>query len=206
MGIRIHRVNEDKRSSRVWSPAGETMARTRRYLYFLTRGNATGAPYIDLQLRPAELQAIGQVTTQWAFLEFLILRETRSLAKHLGMDLPPDDLEAVSFRKRRKLWERLARKALAPFHEELARSLDCIERVRNLANERHRLTHDIIEYDAQDQNRLKAYPRANLGKFGWPLNAARIEKTASDIARLSHDILWIHRDPEPVPGAPRRAT
>jgi hypothetical protein len=132
-----------------------------------------------------------------------MLRETRGLAKHLGIDTPKD-AEAISFRKRRKLWEALARKTLAPFDEELRRSLDCIERVCSLANDRHRLTHDIIEYDTQDRNRLKAYTRANLGKFGWPLNAERIGKIASNIARLNHDILSIHADPEPAPDALQR--
>jgi hypothetical protein len=121
----------------------------RRHLYFLTRGNKEGAPYIDMQLRPAELEAIGRVTTHWAFLEFLILRETRGLAKHLGIPLP-NDAEAVAFRKRRELWEALSRRALAPFPEELHRALDCITRTAALAPDRHRLTHDIIEYDPND--------------------------------------------------------
>ena len=73
-----------------------------------------------------------------------------------------------------------------------------------MANDRHRLTHDIIEYDTEDRNRLKSYPRANLGKFGWPLNVERIEKTALDIARVNHDILSIHADPKPTPDAVQR--
>jgi hypothetical protein len=96
---------------------------SRRFLYYMTRGNAAGSPYIDLQLRPAELQAIGHVTAQWALLEFLVRRETRGLARHLGIDTP-EDAEAISFRRRRKLWERLARKAFALFDEELRRSLE----------------------------------------------------------------------------------
>jgi hypothetical protein len=174
-----------------------------RYLDFLTHGNATGKPYVDLQLRPAELQAIGKVTTLWAFLEFLILRETKGLAEYLERPLPTD-AEAVSFRKRRKVWEDLSRDALANLDEELRRALDCIERTDRLANERHRLTHSIIEYDKTDPNRLKAYPRSDFGKVGWPLSAAAIEKTALGIARLSHDVLSIHADPRPLPGASPR--
>jgi hypothetical protein len=177
--------------------------RSRRYLQFLTRGNAEGAPYVDLQLRPIELAAIGHVAAQWAFLEFFILRETRGLVHHLGI-ITPEDMNAISFRKRRQLWEELTRKALVGFDEELFRALDCIDRTKKLAVERHRLTHDIVEYDPEDENRLKAFPRASLGKFGWPLNTARIEKTARDIARLNHDILSIHSDLVSVPGASRR--
>ncbi len=138
----------------------------RRYLYRMTRGNTAGAPYIDLQLRPEELQAIGHVTAQWAFLEFLILRETQGLAEYVGINTPPE-AEVSSFRQRRKLWEALSRRALATLAEELRRALDCIDRAGRLANERNRLTHDIIEYDRDHRDRLKAYPRTSLGNFGW---------------------------------------
>jgi hypothetical protein len=175
----------------------------RRHLYFLTRGNADGAPYIDVQLRPNELQAIGHVTAQWALLEFVILRETRGLARYLDIPLPAD-AEKVSFRSRRRAWEDLSLRALATLDDEKRRALDCIERAKSLAHERHRITHDIIEYDPEDDNRLKAFRPETLGKFGWPLNAARIEQIARDIARLTHDVLSIHRDPEIVPGAPPR--
>jgi hypothetical protein len=175
----------------------------RKHLYFMTRGNADGAPYIDLQLRPKELQAIGHVATQWAFLEFMILRETRGLAQYLDLPLP-EHAEIVSFKRKVRAWEDLSVKALATFDEERQRTLNCIERAKSLANERHRLMHDIIEYDAEDQNRLKAFPPATLGKFGWPLDAARIERTARDIARLTHDIVSIHSDPETAPDASRR--
>jgi hypothetical protein len=175
----------------------------RKQLYFMTRGNADGVPYIDLQLRPKELQAIGHVATQWAFLELMILRETRSLALYLDIPIP-DDAAAISFRRKARVWEDLSLKALAAFDEERRRALDCIVRAKGLANERHRLMHDIIEYDTEDQNRLKAFPPATLGKFGWPIDAERIERTAHDIARLTHDVLSIHSDPQPAPDASQR--
>jgi hypothetical protein len=164
----------------------------RRHLYFLTRGNADGAPYIDVRLRPNELQAIGRVTAQWALLEFVILRETRGLARYLNIPLPAD-AEKVSFRRRRQTWEDLSSRALATLDEEKRRALDCIERAKNLADERHRITHNIIEYDPDDDNRLKAFLPETLGKFGWPLDAARIEQTAREIARLTHDVLYCSR-------------
>lgn len=175
----------------------------RHHLYFLTRKDKNGSEYIDLQLRVDEFAAIGHVTTQWAFLEFAILRETKSLARHLDIALP-EDAEAVSFKRRRRAWEALSRKALVEFPEELSRSVDCIERAKNLANERHRITHDVIEYDKGDENRLKAFPRESLGKFGMPLDVARIEQLARNIARLNYDLLAIHRDPEPAPDASLR--
>src|SRR5580658_5954672 len=89
----------------------------RKQLYFMTRGNADGVPYIDLQLRPKELQAIGHVATQWAFLELMILRETRSLALYLDIPIP-DDAAAISFRRKARVWEDLSLKALAAFDEE----------------------------------------------------------------------------------------
>jgi hypothetical protein len=169
----------------------------------MTRGNATGAPYVDLQLRPSELQAIGHVIAQWAFLEFLILRDTRGLAKYLKIPLP-DDAEAVSFQKRRKVWKQLATKALHDLPEELTRTLALIPEIDAAAGERHRLTHDIIEADPQNPNRLKAYPRSTPRKFGWPLDAGRIEKTARRIARINYGLLSIHKDPKIVRGASGR--
>jgi hypothetical protein len=149
------------------------------------------------------LEAIGHVTTQWAFLEFLILRESRSLARYIGIK-PPEDIEVVSFRRRRKAWELLARDALANDPDTLRQALGIIEEVANLAEERHRLTHDMIEYDLADQDRLKAFPRATPQKFGWPLTATRIEKTAHKIAVINYALLSLHREPESVPGASRR--
>lgn len=165
-----------------------------RYLNILTRGNATGAPHVDLQLRPSELQAIGHVIAQWAFLEFLILRDTRGLAKYLKIPLP-DDAEAVSFKKRRKVWKQLAAKALCDLPEELTRTLALISDIDAAATERHRLTHDIVEADPQNPNRLKAYPRSTPRKFGWPLDVARIEKIARRIAQINYGLLSIHKDP-----------
>jgi hypothetical protein len=165
----------------------------RRRLYLMTRGNTAGAPYVDLQLRPEELQAIGHVTAQWAFLEFFILRETQALAKYIGINTPPE-AEVSSFRQRRKLWESLSRRALAPLAEELRRALDCIDRAGRLANDRNLLTHSIIEYDKDNRDRLKAYPPTNPGKFGWSLNTERIQQIARGIAHLNHDVLSIHSD------------
>jgi hypothetical protein len=110
----------------------------------------------------------------------------------------------VSFRRKRQAWEELSVKALAALDEERQRALNCIERTKTLANERHRIMHDIIEHDAGDESRLKAFPPATPNKFGWPLDAARIEQTARDIARLTHDVLSIHRDPEIAPDASPR--
>jgi len=59
-----------------------------------------------LELRPVELQAVGRVTTNLAFFEFLILRETRGLASFLDTEVPEDAL-AISFRRRRQVWETL---------------------------------------------------------------------------------------------------
>ena len=171
----------------------------------LTRGNASGQPYIDLQLRPAELQAIGRVTTNWAFLEFLILRETRGLATFLEINVP-EDAFAVSFRRRRNLWEELTRRASESLPDAAPQMLDCIERAKNLAKDRHRVTHDIFEYDPADENRLKLYPREAMGRFGWPLDAARINKLAMDIGRLNHDLLSLYRPLEPVASPQRRGT
>ena len=115
-----------------------------RYLYIMTRGNKLGAPFIDLQLRSSELQAIGHVIAQWAFLEFLILRETHGLARYLKLSVP-EDAEAVSFKKRQRAWKELAAKALHDLPEELTRTHNLIRQVDGAASERHRLTHDIIE-------------------------------------------------------------
>lgn len=175
----------------------------RQHIDLLTRGHATGKPYIDLQLRPVELQAIGRVTTNWAFLEFLILQETKNLAKHLKIPLP-EEAKHISFEHRLDAWERLSERALAAeLDEERQRALACIAGVKAVQDERHQLTHRIIEYNPTDRNKLAAYKRGDFldRKFAWRFDAARIEKTARTIARLSYDILSIHVDLAPPPDA-----
>lgn len=164
---------------------------------FVTRGNEEGRPYIDLELRPAELQAVGRVTTNWAFFEFLLLRETRGLASFLEIDLP-EDAAAISFRRRRQVWQALVEQAAPWLPTATPRSLDCIAQAKALAVERHKITHDILEYDRENPNRLKSYSRETFGRFGWPLDAARIERLAMDIARLNHAMLALYRPLEPV--------
>jgi hypothetical protein len=176
---------------------------TRKHFTVRTLPDKSGGRRVDLQLLPEELRAIGHVTTQWAFLEFLIRRETLGLARYLRIP-PPEDVDAVSFRKRRELWKDLSEKALKQLPEELSRSREAIRKTSELAPERHRLTHDIIEYVPEDRGQIKAFPRSSLGKVGWPLNAMKIERIAQAIALLSFQIMSIHRDPVILPDASPR--
>lgn len=176
---------------------------TRTHFNVRTLPDKDGNRRIDLQLLPEELRAIGHVITQWAFLEFLIRRETLGLVRYLRIPAP-DDVDAVSFRKRRELWKELSEKALVGFPEALSRAREAIKRTTELAPERHRLTHDIIEYVPEDRARLKAFPRSSLGKVGWPLDAAKIERIAQDIGRLNFQVLSIHNAPVILPDASPR--
>jgi hypothetical protein len=168
----------------------------RKHLDVLTRGNASGTPWIDLQLRNDELRANGRVTTNWAFLEFLILRETQNLAAYLKISVPQEAAH-VAFAHRLEAWEQLSAKALAKLHEERGRAFACIRRVKELQDDRHQLTHRIVEFDPADRDRLVAYRRTDFRerKFGWRLSVSKIEKIARDIARLNYDVLSIHSDP-----------
>jgi hypothetical protein len=179
------------------------MPNPRKHLVFLTLDRGTNAPYIDLQLRFSELAAIGRVTSNWAFLEFAIRRETLGLAHHLK-EPNPKAADDIGFKRRVRLWKELSERALQPFPEELRRARGCIARTQDLAEQRHKLTHWVIEIDPMDRDRLKAYPRETLGGFGWPLNVEKIEQLALDIARLNYAALTIHVDPRPARGALQR--
>ena len=161
-----------------------------------------GRKFVDLQIRDDELRAFGHVMVQWSFLEFLILRESRRLAQRSGQALPRACLE-VALSRRCDAWEELAHAALDGT-PEITRALALVSETRHLATERHRLTHNLIEIDPIDQNRLKAFPRTTPTKVGWPLDAKRIEQTAHETARLNWAILSLFEEPPVAHGASPR--
>ena len=140
---------------------------------------------------------------QWSFLEFLILRESKRLAQRSGQALPKACLE-IALSRRCDAWEELAHDALDGT-SEISRALALVSETRHLATERHRLTHNLIEIDPIDPNRLKAFPRTTPNKVGWPLDAKRIERTAHETARLNWAILSLYGEPPIAHGAlPRK--
>jgi hypothetical protein len=158
----------------------------------LTLLDTDGRRYVDLQLRPAELEAVGRVATSWAFLDLMICTQSRGIAIALGERAPPDDVEATAFKKRRAAWIALAKRFCASDQYAAFRLL--AEKASALAHERNGVIHDIMSIHPTDTNRLRALPIPGKGQFGRPLNVGQINHLAREIAKLSHAVLVFFGD------------
>jgi hypothetical protein len=118
------------------------------------------------------------------------------------VDAPPDDIEAVAFKKRRAAWVKLAKQYCTP--EQWARFLPLAEKASELAYQRNGIVHDIMSIHPTDKNRLRALPIPDKGKVGRPLDADQINRLDREIAKLSHAVLVFFGDSYILPDASRR--
>ncbi len=182
--------------------ASHAVTKKRPTIDVLTLKDTDGERYVDLQLRPAELEAIGRVATSWSFLELMILTQSRGLAIALGLNAPPEDVEQTPFRTRRQAWVELARRHCTP--EQWTRFEPLAETASSLANRRNHVIHDIMSIHPDDKNLLRALPTKEGGQFGKLLDVAQIKRLDREIARLSHSLLVFFGDPYTLPDASRR--
>lgn len=159
--------------------------------------------YLELELEPEELAAIGHVTAQWAALEHLIWQHTQFLTKFIVSRLPKE-ANSESFRKRKRAWESLAREVFQDPSDDLSAILSIIERVGSLSNERHKLVHGLVRWSDTDKGRLNIHTNRNPAGIPWNVDVARIEETARKIAVLYYDLMAVHGPVKIEPFASRR--
>lgn len=150
--------------------------------------------YIELELDPAELQAIGHVSAQWAFLEFHILEYTKLVCDAVLNQPLPKEAESDSLRKRKRTWETVVNEAYKNEPKLLAQITAIIDRVGSLQGERQRLIHGLIQWDDKDREKLNVYTRANPNNVPWKVDAAQIQALARKIATLNADFFNCHNE------------
>jgi hypothetical protein len=138
---------------------------------------------VNLELRDAELIALGRVAAHWGFLENLL----RELAKHMAaaLDEPLSaDADSDSFRKRHRDLKSLVARAMLndPDRERL---MDLLDRVGSIQGERHRLLHGLIEWNETNKDALDVHTHKNPGGRAWPVTVETINGVADKIATLS---------------------
>ena len=154
--------------------------------------------YVELELEPLELEAIGHVSAQWAFFEYHIFEHSKILAERVGQPLPKE-AESDSARQRMRAWKTLAETCLNDLPEDRTRVLDLIERASSLQGERHKLIHGLIQWSDADREKLEVFTRANPRGTPWRVDAKRIQRFARKIAVLNADLLNVHNE---IPGFP----
>lgn len=112
-----------------------------RYIFVvLTKTDEQRKRYVDLEIMPSELAAIGHITTQWAYLEHLMRGHIAGLVRHFGRDAGPQ-ADNDSFRKRFRYWKNLITELAATNPEYAAKSLAVVERIGEIMGDRHLFTH-----------------------------------------------------------------
>ena len=159
--------------------------------------------YIDLELRPGELQAIGHVAAQWAVTEYLMREHTLFLSE-LAHSEPPPNIDNISFVRRQRVWKEMGLLALRELPNDLKDVLSVIERVSSMSHERHQIIHGIIRWDTSNKYRLKIHSGKDRQTIPWAIDRKRVEGIARKIAILNFDILALHNGIDLVPFASYR--
>jgi hypothetical protein len=138
---------------------------------------------VNLELRDAELIALGRVAAHWGFLENLLRELAKHMADALGEPLSAD-ADSDSFRKRHRDLKSLVARAMAN-DPDRDRLLELIERVGSIQGERHRLIHGLIEWDESNKEALNVHTHKNPSGRPWPVTVETINGVADKIAALS---------------------
>jgi hypothetical protein len=148
---------------------------------------------VNLELRDEELRAIGHVSAQWAFLESMLRRLTREVAKALREPLP-QNIDSDSFRLRNAALRDLVSKMPADSDRDKLQTL--LDRVGSLQGERHRLIHGLVEWDEADRDKLNVRTHKNPHGAPWSVTAKDIEAVADKISALNCAIWnWPNESP-----------
>ncbi|MFZ0422823.1 MAG: hypothetical protein WAL80_08090 [Xanthobacteraceae bacterium] len=169
----------------------------------LTKRGFEGKWYVDLELSKGEMTALGRLTAQWAFLEYLIFKHSQMMARSLGSSVP-EEAKSDSFRKRLRAWKSLATQAGSIDANYSADVLLIIERAGSIAGQRHKLTHGRIEWRGAKQNKIKVFSRANPKSSAWEIDKHGIDFITYKVAVLNYDLISIGSEPDTVHGASRR--
>jgi len=141
---------------------------------------------LEPHLEPEELEAIGHVTVQWAYLEHAILISTLALSFENEAE-PPKDATSLSFEKRLDAWRATIERFVID-KKEKTRLLKLVSKAANLSASRHKLAHGVWTWDYTDPETLRAFSFRPYVGFEADFNAAGIRQLGERIGELNFQL------------------
>jgi hypothetical protein len=140
------------------------------------------------ELTEKEVLALGYVTCQWAFLEHALFVDTLERAARLRTPIPTD-IKTTSFGRRLRAWRALTqgprvrkaeRERLSRLHNKIA----------NLEDKRHQITHGLWSWNYKTPHRLTAYSFRPNVEFLAPLDADKIWQLGDKIGEVNFVLVY----------------
>src|SRR5262249_43529712 len=123
-------------------------------------------PHVTPDLTQDEVTAVGYVTTQWAFLEHVILVDTIRLAHKLKIQVP-NDASNLSFTRRLRAWRTLVQQSRQRKSTK-ERLLKLASQFANAENKGHQITHGLWQWQVSSPHRLTPYSFRPTVEFSEP--------------------------------------
>lgn len=154
---------------------------------------------LALELTDAELQTIGYVTVQWAFLEHALAMRIVEDAEKANVPLPRDATN-LSFTRRLSAWRILVEETAANGPER-SKTLKLIDQIANLEQYRHQISHGLWGWDERRPERLWAHSFRKPHDFERPTDLSKLKELGKRIAEINFDLTCPNGllDAEPIP-------
>lgn len=148
----------------------------------ISKNLKTGVCQIEFELDEAEYAAMGRVTAHWAYLEHVILSETKAIADSLKVELPNDALN-MSFTRRLGALRILGAQHAEEIERRRIESL--IGRIANAEQDRHKMTHALWGWDLANPERINASSFRPRLEFEKNFDAAALHRLADQLGQIS---------------------
>ena len=147
-----------------------------------------GRKIIEPELGDPEYAALGKVTAQWAYLEHAMFVRTLQVADEVGQALP-EEAEHLSFKRRFRAFRGLVEqnKETLPSADQLLKIAD---RIANLMDDRHRVTHGIWSFKRGQARTIVASSFRPKVNFERPFNIDRIWELSRRIGHVNFDLTF----------------
>lgn len=154
------------------------------------------------ELSDDELRLIGLITAQWANLEHALYEASVAIAEQLGISADRN-VEDISFDKRLRAFRDLAKAASAEGANNIQKLSD---RIANLKDDRHKITHGLWDWDRSDPDKLTAHSFRPKYGFEKPFDKEKLEKLSNKIGECIFIIMFpdgfrpdrLHGNPRPL--------
>lgn len=133
-----------------------------------------------------EIAAIGAITVSWAYLEHVLLLRTAELCERAKLDLPPDAL-SLSFERRLGALRGLARTAVQDDWER-EKLVTLLNRISNVQNDRHKITHGLWQWDLARPEKLTVYSFLRNKEYEAAVDHAKMVKLIEVIGEINFEL------------------
>lgn len=135
---------------------------------------------------PEEFAAVGHATIQWSYLEFMLFRRSKGVARKAHTRLPTAASDN-SLARRLTAFRQLVLKAEANAPKQREKYLQIAQRIARANGIRQRLIHHVWEYSPKDILRLLTFPRDLKGRVE-PFDIEKIERFAEEVGALGFQL------------------